>query len=106
MNELLGENDFLRLTIAQINKDLSAFTDERILEPSKSLEHLFQQLKGIIKSLTSSNAQKLQGFVYRVDVKESIFVLYLKNHDVEIFTKEIIKREALKIYLKSKFSKK
>ena len=101
INELLGAKDSLRLTILQINKDLGAFTSLKITESCESLEHLFQELKTIINSLSANNNQKLHGFVYRVDLKESVFIDYVKNNDVDIFVKEIIKREAFKIYLKS-----
>lgn len=66
------------------------------------LDQLQSKVAFILKSMPSSN---LQQFIYRVDIKESIFTnAVAQNDDLMQLAFETIKREAQKVYLRARFA--
>ncbi|MCH2234829.1 MAG: hypothetical protein MK078_11320 [Crocinitomicaceae bacterium] len=106
LNELLGAGDYLRLTILQVNKDLSSFTTERLEETEIDPDKIRTQLEQIITLLQEQGFSSLNGFVYRVDLHENKYQDFLKSNDKSFLAQEILKREVLKVYLKSQLSDK
>ena len=106
LNELLGASDYLRLTILQVNKDLSSFTSESLDESLDDPENIRIQLAEIISRLHEQNFSNLNGFVYRVDLNEKTYQKFLESNDKSFLSREILKREVLKVYLKSQLSDK
>ncbi len=103
----LDKSDFLLATCQQINKDLAGFGSKKIEIPtdfnSPPLPFLSAQMCEIIHLLEQMN--KIQQFIYLVDLKESIFKSFCaKTLHTEDLAYEIIKREAQKVYLRHYFS--
>ncbi len=99
--------DFLKETCVQINKDLNGFSDDKIVLTEALLndpfENLSQQLVYIITDLKKS--RKLQAFIYKVDLDEKKYISYLLEElNENTFVSDIIKRSALKVYLRWHFS--
>ena len=66
LNELLGAGDYLRLTILQVNKDLSSFTTERLEETEIDPDKIRTQLEK-------------KKFFIKKKVKKEIFLKLLNN---------------------------
>lgn len=112
-NELLNleramdSEEFIALTYLQIKKDATGLIDlsdefaPALDSPKSSLEDL---ILTIIHELVNSTPEMLSQFIYRVDLKESIYLNSLANRDFQSLSHEILKREALKVFLRTKFS--
>ncbi len=103
----LQNNDFLISTCTQINKNLQGLTDQKIKITDQifqsPLSKISQQLCEIVHLLEKMN--KIQQFIYTVDIKETVFKAYLtRKISIDELNYEIIKREAQKVYLRHYFS--
>lgn len=99
---------FVEKTAAQINKDLSGLTDMSIqlddLDQQKDvlgffLGHIETALIDLIK------LNQLQQFIYRVDLPEKDFLKQLSAGDLTELAYLVLRREAKKVYLKERFTK-
>ncbi len=106
LNSLLGTSEYLRLTILQVNKDLSSFTTIRLNESELNINKIQAELISIINSLERTENSSLNGFIYRVDLNEKTYHEYLNSRDKPFLVNEILKREVLKVYLKTQLSNK
>jgi len=105
INESLTNIDFVEKTMAQISKDFNrcGWAIEFKLNtfiPIK--EDLTNQ---IASHLILLSATELQQFIYTVDLQENKFLNAVKiNDDFKSLAGEILKREALKVYIRSNYS--
>ena len=99
------KEQFVEKTYQQINKDLDSaelsLDWSNITLQEDILPQLIAELIPMLKSLP---AEKLSAFIYRVDLPEKHFLLFLKEQNYEQFAFEIILREAQKVYLRQHFS--
>lgn len=101
--------EFIVATLNQINKDLQGlYYGDYTLEPTHEkpvLEQLVQSLVPILLELSKRQPEQLSQFIYRVDLQEKKFTEAL-YHDSGLYQLAhlIIEREALKVWLRLKFS--
>jgi len=109
LRQFFDQKEFVSATVAQINKDLQglAYADfEYTFSTEKNhLQELSTQLKTILLELSKRQPEQLSQFIYKVDLQERKFIASLEKdltlHDLALL---IVEREALKIYLRQKFS--
>lgn len=108
LNQELKSDDFVLKTQCQIVKD---FGTAGIDFPSdfQSIPWAVDQLIGEIsirlKELQSSSSTSFSQLLYRIDVPESILPDLSQSNDFYLSLAEVvIKREAYKVFLRSKFS--
>ncbi|MBK7130121.1 MAG: hypothetical protein IPM74_16895 [Crocinitomicaceae bacterium] len=102
---------FVRDTIAQINKDLGEFD---IIEPSIEFYALHDKLRQLViilapvlDKLARHAGDQLAQFIYRVDVNETIFKQCMSEaQPYHHLAEQVIQRCAQKVYLRIKFSQK
>ena len=100
------QESFVLKTVEQINKDLAGLAlssvDFSIDFELEVLPQLTLQLAAEIKKMTG---RSIQQFIYKVDIKESEYLNTLsKEDDFQELALLVIRREAQKVYLKSKLS--
>ena len=103
---LFNQEEFVLKTIDQIKKDLSGLeageVNFNINFDQEVLNQLTYQLMSVIQKMESRNIQQ---FIYRVDLKESQFLNAVSKEDeFQELAYLIIRREAQKVYLRSKFA--
>jgi hypothetical protein len=105
LSNQLSEISFVDMTIAQITKDFSRMSLDFNFVPNSEIDiksHLISQIENATKKL---NADKLQQFIYLVDVKETDFIF--ANQDSEFFNvlaQKILVREAYKVFLRKYYT--
>lgn len=103
-----NSEDFVELTIHQINKDLFGLSQIELQQCNSGnncLNDLIFQLSTILKNLATNNFENLTQFIYKVDLSEKIFKQSItRNNDFKDLAEHIIVREAQKVYLRKKFS--
>jgi hypothetical protein len=109
LQSFLNQKDFVDATVAQINKDLQGLfygNFEAAKTPENNLlENLVQPLKPILVELSKRQPEQLSQFIYRVDLAEKKFFESLSSDEtLQRLSLLIIEREALKVYLRLKFS--
>lgn len=103
--QLLG--NFYTEILQQIEKDFSFFNEEiKLLVVSN--EELISFLSKTLERLMSENPETLKNILYRIDLsevktKQEISLSDAKNH-YELLAKQIIEREAKKVYFKWVYS--
>lgn len=103
-NELAGQNQFVQDTISQLNKDLHAFHEPVVWSGGADPLHaLCEILAPILSKISSEN--RLNEFLYRVDLAETKYNTISSGQNY-FYTLAglIIEREALKVFLRSKFN--
>lgn len=105
----LKNSEFIEATISQINKDLNGIHQFNQINLSKKNEPilaiLIDDMCQIIQVLLEMN--KLQQFLYSVDLDESISSEYsFGNLTIKELSFQIIKRESYKVFLRNFYSKK
>jgi hypothetical protein len=105
INESLANIDFVEKTIAQISKDFNRCGWEIDLK-IETIEFAKEELtKQIASQLSKFSATELQQFIYTVDLQENKFLRAVTvNDDYQSLAEEILKREALKVFIRSNFS--
>lgn len=104
-----SNDDFVLKTQQQIHKDFAKFNlefpENFIFEPFEThqVEVLIEErLAEIIKF----GETKLLQLMYTIDIPENQFLHLITQPDfLKSLSKTVLKREALKVYLRSKFSK-
>lgn len=99
--------DFYKETLQQIEKDF-VFFNEEIKLSTVSNEELTSFLSKTLERLMSENPETLKNILYRIDLsevktKQDILLSDAKNH-YELLAKQIIEREAKKVYFKWVYS--
>jgi hypothetical protein len=97
----------IQLTAEQINKDFGSQVVDLEKGPLE-LEHLLDGVRMYLQTFPWRNSEKLAQQLYRVDLKERIIRDVIKNPNIseglEDLTNEIVRREVLKILMRSYFS--
>lgn len=111
MNELIPEKyrddeEIIRLTIAQLEKDLGSSCPEFHFSGQKSamFDELAEQLAGMIRRIRKSNPTLLTAILYRIDVRESEAFGQSGPDPVKILAERIIQREFQKVLTRRFFS--
>ena len=109
LQSFFDQTRFIEATVAQINKDLQGlfYGDFSFIPSSEKnpLEQLVTQLVPIITDLSKRQPEQLAQFIYRVDLPEKKFVEAItEDSALQLLAFRIIEREALKVYLRMKFS--
>ncbi len=105
LNDFFDNKKFIENTISQLIKDfnrcgLEVEFELNMLIPIK--EDLTNQLASRLLRLSTT---ELQQFIYTVDLQENKFLYVItKNDDFKTLANEILKREALKVFIRSKYS--
>ncbi len=104
IKQFVNTEKFAEQTCLQINKDLQGLSILRLnfhlLNQSERLDALIKQLEPILQKVY--NLGKLTAFIYRVDLSEKKYIALLEKEDFYELAYAIIKREAQKVYLRSK----
>ena len=109
LDESFNKNDFIIKTLQQINKDLLQVTDLQILpneiEESHFKENLSSQLENILKKLDQTMPAQISQLLYLIDIPEQIISIIQQESGTYYnnLANIIIRREAYKVYLRSKF---
>jgi hypothetical protein len=101
--EKFNIKDFAFKTIQQINKDLQGLSSINVehKETNDYLDVITNQLINVISEL--ENNHQLHQFIYKVDVPEQQWHLFLSTQDKIVLAHQIIIREAQKVYLRAFF---
>ena len=105
INESLTNFDFVEKTMAQISKDFNRCGLEVDFELNAILPIKEELTNQIASRLTQLSVTELQQFIYTVDLQENKFLnAVTMNDDFKSLANEIIKREALKVFIRSNYS--
>jgi hypothetical protein len=105
INESLTNFDFVEKTMAQISKDFNRCGLEVDFELKAILPIKEELTNQIASRLTQLSVTELQQFIYTVDLQENKFLnAVTMNDDFKSLANEIIKREALKVFIRSNYS--
>ena len=86
-------------TLAQLAKD---FQRCGLTLDSSNVDHLLSSIESCIKNVSNTQLQQL---IYLIDIPEFIFIsLSRKESFHQELSEAILMREALKVYLRNKFS--
>ena len=105
LNVFFANKEFIENTISQLIKDFNRCGWEiefelNTLVPIK--EDLTNQIASLLIRLS---ATELQQFIYTVDLQENKFLnAVTMNDDFKTLANEILKREALKVFIRSNYS--
>lgn len=97
INQQLAQPDFRLQTIAQLQKDF----DRAQVEVSFSLDDILAQLEVALNGLSE---QHLKQLLYLIDVPEIDWNQEIGQAYHQKLAEVILHREALKVYLRSKFA--
>lgn len=97
INQKLSEPDFRSLTIAQLQKDF----DRAQVTVNFTLEEILLQIETVLKELSEPHLSQL---LYLVDIPEINWDEQIRPAYYQKLAEVILHREALKVYLRSKFS--
>ena len=104
INESLSDFDFVEKTMAQISKDFNRCGLEVEFEFNAILPIKEELTNQIASRLIRLSATELQQFIYTVDLQENkFFNAITMNDDFKTLAGEILKREALKVFIRSNY---
>ena len=95
--EALLAPDFRLQTFAQLQKDLDRAQCEFTLHPSTFLDDLSKLLENL-------SSEKRAQLLYLIDLPEKNDAILPTSNYYDVLAEQIIHREALKVFLRSKFS--
>ncbi|MCO4813758.1 MAG: hypothetical protein KC454_03540 [Flavobacteriales bacterium] len=99
--------DFVLKTQVQVSKDFNQFSidfTEKFNSTALSLEDILLIIEQKLAELLQFGEQTLLNYLYQVDIPEKQFVLLLNdNLFLPKMSEIILKREAYKVYLRSKY---
>jgi len=99
VKQALVDQSFRTDTLAQLAKD---FQRCGLTLDSSDVDHLLQSIASCITNVSNTQLQQL---IYLIDIPESIFIsLSRKESFHQELSEVILMREALKVYLRHKFS--
>jgi len=105
INESLSDFDFVEKTMAQISKDFNRCGLEVEFELNAILPIKEELTNQIASRLIQLSGTELQQFIYTVDLQENKFLNAITmNDDFKTLAGEILKREALKVFIRSNYS--
>lgn len=99
VKQALVDQSFRTDTLAQLTKD---FQRCGLTLDSSDVDYLLSSIESCIRKVSNTQLQQL---IYLIDIPESIFIsLSRKASFHQELSEVILMREALKIYLRNKFS--
>lgn len=104
--EILRTDDFALKTQFQIKKDFGMFGiflfDQT--NPDPTYDQLFIEVNTGLAEVTEQGEQALLRLLYQIDIPEKDFLTAVSSENfIEQMSQLIIRREAYKVYLRSKF---
>jgi len=107
LHEQWMNKQFIQDTLTQIQVDFAKFNLIIEINDDLTVEKLETEVQGQLQLLNSQTPEKIPQLIYTIDLPEVIFSQILAHADnIELeLAKCIIVREAMKVYLRSKFSK-
>lgn len=107
LNQQMLSTDFVIKTQRQILKDFSALGcafDAQFGETVQSTQRILAQIEYQLEQIEKQSFFTLQQLMYQIDLPENLYVGALNAEDSNKQLAEIIlRREAYKIYLRSRF---
>ena len=104
LNDFFAKHEFIEKTISQLIKDFNRCGWEVEFELNALLpvkEDLTNQISSCLIRLSGT---ELQQFIYTVDLQENKFHnAVTMNDDFKTLANEILKREALKVFIRSNY---
>ena len=105
LNDFFANHEFIEKTISQLIKDFNRCGLEVDFELNAILPIKEELTNQIASRLIQLSATELQQFIYTVDLQENIFLNAVRmNDDFKTLANEILKREALKVFIRSNYS--
>lgn len=105
LNDFFDNKEFIENTISQLIKDFNRCGLEVDFELNAILPIKEELTNQIASRLLRLSGTELQQFIYTVDLQENKFLDAVKmNDDFKTLANEILKREALKVFIKSNYS--
>lgn len=107
LNTLQNEAKFINDVIRQIRKDFAKFNLElQSFSHIPSLSELTNAVNECVIEFMTKQTKRLPEFMYTIDIPEKLFNELLESQAFyEDLSMMLIKREAMKVYLRSQFSK-
>jgi len=105
INESLTNFDFVEKTMAQISKDFNrcGIVFEFQLQSNSPLKE--QVVSEIRNTIVKFSSTEIQQFIYTIDLNENDFLKAVTmNDDFKTLANEILKREALKVFIRCNYS--
>lgn len=107
LQELWLNKKMVQATLAQIQLDFAKFNLIIQVKDDFSLIKLEKEVENQLLNLTLHAPHKIAQLIYTIDLPEEIFneiIRYSENVNSDL-SKCIVVREAMKVYLRTKFSK-
>ena len=105
INDLFTNKEFIENTISQLIKDFNRCGLEVDFGLNAILPIKEELTNKIASRLIQLSATELQQFIYTVDIQENKFLNAITmNDDFKTLANEILKREALKVFIRSNYS--
>ena len=106
LNDFFANKEFIENTISQLIKDFNRCGLEIKFELNTLIPIKEDLTNQIASRLIQLSATELQQFIYTVDLQENIFLnAVTMSDDFKTLANEILKREALKVFIRSNYSK-
>lgn len=105
--EYWDNEEFVQKTIDQINKDFAKFNINSLnfKEELPSIDDLVDEMKGLLMDFFKTQSSQLPQLMYTIDIPEKAFnQLTSSLNFFEDLAEMILHREALKVFLRLKFS--
>ena len=105
LNDFFTNKEFIENTISQLIKDFNRCGLEVEFELNAILLIKEDLTNQIASRLIRLSATELQQLIYTVDLQENKFLnTVTMNDDFKTLANEILKREALKVFIRSNYS--
>ena len=105
LNDFFANHEFIEKTITQLIKDFNRCGLEVEFELNALLPIKEELTNQIASRLIQLSGTELQQFIYTVDLQENKFLKAVTmNDDFKTLANEILKREALKVFIRSNYS--
>ena len=105
LNDFFENKEFIENTISQLIKDFNRCGLEVDFELNAILPIKKELINQIASRLIRLSATELQQLIYTVDLQENKFLnAVTMNDDFKTLANEILKREALKVFIRSNYS--
>lgn len=105
LNDFFDNKEFIENTISQLIKDFNRCGWDIEFELNTLIPIKEDLTNQIASSLIRLSGTELQQFIYTVDLQENKFLNAVRmNDDFKTLANEILKREALKVFIRSNYS--
>lgn len=99
----LSDQDFIRKTMAQIQKDFSTVGMDLPFS-NVSVDGILKSIQWALETLMKEQPSSLQQLLYQIDLPESLYTELLGEETFnEQLSELILRREAYKIFLRKQF---